>query len=521
MKFLKVPKKRPTKALLQRSVSTSIPSTLSSWIDGDFVGSAGGGSFNNLSPASGSTLCHVEIPSRAQVDQAVASSYKAFGGWKNLSSAERGTILKDMAATLNNHGEELAQLEALDTGIPIAQVRINHIAYAVQTLEYYSALATKGLSGKIMDVPTAGGHDDSFAYTRREPLGVCVGVNGWNYPLVTMAWKMAPALACGNTFICKPSECTPLTSLHAAQLWKDLLPEGVLQVLVGERQVAQQLVSHEHISKVSLTGSTTTGIQVAKESADSLKRLTLELGGKSAALIFHDADLESAVNVAIEGNFVNNGQVCSNCTRVFVERSILDDFIEKLAIKLATSVVAGDNTLEETNLGPLIMPPRNASAHYDRVMNFIEQGKEDSSNVQLLFGGDGYQRNGGYYVDPTVFLAKTDETPIAKNEIFGPVMTILPFDTEEEAVTRANHGTEYGLAAGVVTKDVMRAHRVSKRLEAGTVWVNNWNLSPVEMPFGPYKMSGYGKERGEEAIEHFSQIKTVYVEMGNVSSTFF
>jgi betaine-aldehyde dehydrogenase len=502
--------------------TTNLPSVLTSWINGEFASSTSSNpSYANLSPVSGSSICEVATPSTEQVNQAVASSQKAFQEWSKLSSAERGKILSEMAALVSHHQEELAQLEAMDTGIPIAQIRSNHIAYSVQTLEYYAALATKGFAGKMMDVPTAGGHADSFAYTRREPLGVCAGINGWNYPLVTMAWKLAPALACGNTFLCKPSECTPMTSLHVAELWKNVLPPGVLQVLVGDGDVAQQLVRHPDVQKVSLTGSTATGIQVAKESSESLKRLTLELGGKSALLIFDDADLESAVQVAIEGNFVNNGQVCTNCTRIFVQRSMLEEFTDKVILRLGASIRMGDNFLEDTNVGPLILPPRQPTAHYERVMDLITQGKEDP-DVELVYGGTGYEEEGGYYVQPTVFVCHNDDAVIARQEIFGPVMTILPFDSEDEAVSRANTGTEYGLAAGVMTQDVMRAHRVAKRLEGGTVWVNNWNLSPVEMPFGPFKLSGYGKELGEEAIEHYSQVKTVYVEMGPASnSTFF
>jgi acyl-CoA reductase-like NAD-dependent aldehyde dehydrogenase len=333
-------------------------------------------------------------------------------------------------------------------------------------------------------VPLAGGHKDSFAYTRREPLGVCAAIGGWNYPLVTMTWKIAPALACGNTIIFKPSECTPITSLHVAQLWKDILPPGVLQVLPGEAETAQSLVAHPMVQKVSLTGSTATGIKVAKNSADTLKRLTLELGGKSPLLIFKDSNLKSAVRVAIEGNFINNGQVCSNCTRVFVERSILDEFIVQVVEQLELSVKLGDNFLDETNMGPLIMPPRKPSGHYDRVMGFIERAK-DHPSVRLIYGGKGLEQNGGYYVEPTVLLCDTDDVEIVQEEVFGPVMTILPFDTEEEAVTRAN-STDYGLGAGVMTKDVMRAHRLSKVLEAGNVWVNNWNLSPVEVSSNQY-----------------------------------
>lgn len=502
--------------------SSKIPKVLTSWIDGEFAAPASSSStYANLSPMSGSTLCEVAIPSTEQVNQAVASSRKAFQEWSSSSSCERGKMLSEMAKVLNQNRENLAHLEAMDTGIPIAQIGSNHIAYAEHTLEYYAALATKGFAGKMVDVPTAGGHPDSFAYTRREPLGVCVGINGWNYPLVTMTWKLAPALACGNTFLCKPSDSTPITSLHVADLWKHVLPSGVLQVLVGNEDVARQLVKHSDVQKVSLTGSTATGIQVAKDSSETLKRLTLELGGKSAMLIFDDADLESAIQVAIEGNFVNNGQVCSNCTRVFVQRSILGEFLEKLTSRLDQSIRMGDNMLVDTNVGPLIQPPRNPTSHYDRVMNYVAQSREDA-RVELVYGGTGYVEKGGYFVQPTVFVCHNDDAVIAREEIFGPVMTVLPFESEDEAISRANNGTDYGLAAGVMTQDVMRAHRVSKRLEGGTVWVNSWNVSPVEMPFGPFKGSGYGKELGEEAIEHYSQVKTVYVEMGPTSNaTFF
>eukprot|EP00980_Cylindrotheca_fusiformis_P019090 scaffold6440_cov124-Cylindrotheca_fusiformis.AAC.4 len=503
------------------STRTKLPDELTSWIHGEFISSTSWcSSYDNLTPISGSKICRVAVPSVDQVNEAVESSQKVLPEWSTGSSVERGKKLSAMAALVNDNQEELAQLEAIDTGIPIAQIRSNHIAYAVQTLEYYGALATKGFPGKMMDVPAAGGHADSFAYTRREPLGVCAGINGWNYPLVTMAWKLAPALACGNTFLCKPSECTPITSLRVAELWKDILPPGVLQVLVGDGSVASQLVRHPGVRKISLTGSTATGIQVAKRSSETLKRLTLELGGKSAILVFDDADLERSVQVALEGNFVNNGEVCSNCTRVFVQRSILDEFIQRLKTKLDGSIRMGNNLSEGTNIGPLLQHPKQPIGHYERVMNYVKQGMEDP-DVELVHGGRGYEENGGYFVEPTVFVCHNDDASIARNEIFGPVMTILPFDSEEDAVSRANNGTEYGLAAGVMTRDVIRAHRVSKRLEGGTVWVNSWNLSPVEMPFGPFKASGYGKELGEEAIEHYSQVKTVYVEMGQDNDSSF
>jgi betaine-aldehyde dehydrogenase len=407
--------------------------------------------------------------------------------WSNLSSADRGVILNDWAQMLKQDQQHLVELEAIDTGIPISQVRVNHIPYAIQTLQYYASLAIAGgcSRGRTLQTPT------SFSFTSREPLGICAAIGPWNYPLVSMIWKVAPALACGNAILYKPSECTPLTALHAASLSNDVLPPGILQVLLGEADTARQLVKHEHIAKVSVTGSVGTGISVVQDSASTLKRTTLELGGKSPLLIFADANLESAVRVAVEGNFVNNGQVCSNCTRVFVQRNVMDDFLSLLLKRIKESVVIGDNMMEDVNMGPLMMPPRNASRHYDRVMGYMEEAKKDS-RLELLYGARGYKHGGGYYCEPTIFLANNsndDDATIVREEIFGPVMTILVFDTEDEAIARAND-TPYGLAAGVMTNDVMRAHRVSKRLAAGNVWVNNWNMSPVEVRAAQSKKFG-------------------------------
>lgn len=288
----------------------SIPSVLTSWVNGASLPAVHcetvtSKSYVNFSPSSGSSLCEVQVPSIETLEHAIMSSHSAFQSneWSLQASAERGKVLQEMAKIMTENAEELCNLEALDTGIPISQIRVNHVAYAIQTLEYYSALAQKGFAGKMVDAPLAGGHRDSFAYTRREPLGVCAAIGGWNYPLVTMVWKMAPALAAGNTVIYKPSECTPLSSLLVAKLWTDLLPPGVLQVLSGEAETAKYLVAHPLIKKVSVTGSTATGIIVARESADTLKRLTLELGGKSPLLVFADANVESAVRVAVEGVF--------------------------------------------------------------------------------------------------------------------------------------------------------------------------------------------------------------------------
>ena len=465
----------------RRRCFSSIPSVVSSSIDNSFVaarvaadGNDSSDGFVNRSPATGLPLCQVQLPSPSEINAAVASSKKAFPQWSSLSSADRGRIMTEMASLLSQHEQDLVHLEAVDTGIPISQIQVNHIPYAIQTLEYYASLAiTGGLSGRTFETPT------SFSFTRREPLGVCAAIGPWNYPLVSMMWKLAPALACGNALLYKPSECTPLTAWYVANLWKEVLPCGVLQVLTGDAETARQLVRHEDIAKVSLTGSVATGISVAQESAATLKRTTLELGGKSPLLVFSDADLDSAVRVAVEGNFVNNGQVCSNCTRVYVQQDIVDEFLSRVASRLNKTVVIGDNMTKATNMGPLMTPPRNPSQHYDKIMGYIDRAKADS-HVDLICGGHGYKEAGGYYVEPTVFLSKTDDSEIVREETFGPIMTVLSFESEEEAIARANQ-SPFGLAAGVMTRDVSRAHRVSRQLQAGNVWVNNWNMCPVEV----------------------------------------
>jgi len=355
-------------------------------------------------------------------------------------------------------------------------------------------------------------------------LGVCLGIGAWNYPLMTMMWKVAPALACGNTMLYKPSESTPITARRVAELFAEAgMPPGVLNVVPGLGDTAAALVKdYPQIRKVSVTGSLGTGMNVAQQSAATLKRTTLELGGKSPLLIFEDATLESAVNVAIMGNFANNGQVCSNCTRVYVHKNILNDFLELLVSRLKQSVVMGNNMNTSTNMGPLIMPPLSPSSHFDRVKGFIDRAKQDP-RATLIYGGNTTEPSpssgeGGYFVEPTVFQCDTDDMELVREEVFGPVMAVMAFESEEEAVSRANDSI-YGLGAGVMTNDAKRAHRLAKQLIAGNIWINNWNLSPIEMPFGPFKMSGYGNECGVHAIENYSQVKHVNFEMGEVAAS--
>jgi len=491
---------------------------VTSWIDGTFA-NAEASAYTNVAPRNGMELCQIVPPSPTQIQQAVASSKRAFDTeWSTTSYNERGAILTEMANCIQKHQRDLIYWEAMDTGIPITQIQINHISFAITTLRYYAAIcAAGGLPGRILDTPHTGGSRQSMGWTRREPLGVCVGIGAWNYPFMSMMCKLAPALACGNTMVYKPSECTPLSALLVQELWKQVLPPGVLQVLPGV--VGQQIIESPLVSKVSLTGSVTTGINVATQAAKLLQKVTLELGGKSALLVFDDADLDSSVRVAMEGNFVNNGQVCSNCTRVFVENIVLDAFVERLIEYTSRVVVIGDNMDDTTNIGPMMMHPKQLSQHYDRVMGYIDRAKSNA-RLTLVYGGNGYQRNGAYFVEPTIFVSESDDTELVQEEIFGPVMVILPFLTEDEAIWRANNTTSYGLAAGAMTSNLQRAHRLTKQLQAGNVWINNWNLTPVELPFGPNKMSGYGRELGTEAMDDYSQIKTVYMEMGHVHESY-
>ena len=491
---------------------------LTSWIDGtraipDEL------PYTNFAPGTGKALGQIVPPSPTQIHHAIASAHDSGRDFANTSFHERGVLLSEMANILQHHHlDDLIYLEAMDTGIPISQIASNHIPFAITILRYYAAIcASGGIPGRILDTPESGGRQ-SMGWTRREPLGVCVGIGAWNYPLMSMMMKVAPALACGNTMVCKPSECTPLTALMVPEFCQSVLPPSVLQVVPGT--VGPLLLQSPLVRKVSLTGSVITGRLVAAQAAQYGQQVTLELGGKSALLVFDDADLESAVHVAMEGNFINNGQVCSNCTRVFVQRTILDAFLHRLLELTTNTVVMGDNMEETTNMGPTMMHPHQPSKQYDHVMGYIERAKSDNK-LTLLHGGSGYLKNGAYFVEPTIFLTESDEPELVQHEVFGPVMVLLPFDTEDEAVQRANH-TTFGLAAGAMTSNMQRAHRLVKTLQAGNVWINQWNITPVELPFGPNKMSGYGRELGLEAMDAYSQVKTVFMEMEPVheSATF-
>jgi betaine-aldehyde dehydrogenase len=472
-------------------------------------GAARPGTFVTKNPATGEVLGEIEIAGEAEIERAVAAARAGQAVWGAMTGAERGRILKRVADLLRARNDDLARLETLDTGKPIQETSVVDVLSGADCLEYFAGLAPT-IAGEHVDLgPTA------FGYTRREPLGIVAGIGAWNYPLQIACWKAAPALACGNAMIFKPAELTPLTAVKLAEIMREAgMPDGVFTVVQGFAETGRMLVRHPGIAKVSLTGEVGTGKKVMADAAATLKQVTLELGGKSPLIVFEDADLDDAVSGALLGNFYSAGEVCSNGTRVFVQRAVYDAFMAKLVERTGRMKV-GDPLDPETQVGALI-----SEEHMNKVLGFIERGKAEGAKVAV--GGhrvaDG-PRASGFFVAPTVFEACSDEMAIVRDEIFGPVMAVLPFDDEDEVVRRAND-TLYGLAAGIFTQNLSRGHRVIARLEAGTCWINHYNVTPIELPFGGAKQSGLGRENGKAAIEHYTQLKSVYVNLGHVDAPY-
>lgn len=478
------------------------------YLDGRYVEATSGERFETLNPATGEVLATVQVAGAADVERAVESAEAGFRQWSALPGAERGRILNRAAQILRARNRELAELETLDTGKPIQETLVADPASGADCLEYFAGLAGS-LAGEHIDL----GH--AFAYTRREPLGVCAGIGAWNYPIQIACWKSAPALACGNAMIFKPAELTPLSALKLAEIYSEAgVPDGVFNVVQGFAETGRLLTRHPGIAKVSLTGEVGTGRKVMADAAATLKHVTLELGGKSPLLVFADADLDRAVSGALLANFYSAGEICSNGTRVFVQRAVKDAFLEKLVAR-TRALRIGDPLDPQTQIGALI-----SEAHMNKVLAYIAAGEREGA--RLAIGGARVTANGlerGWFVEPTVFDDCRDDMRIVREEIFGPVLSLLTFEDEEEAVTRAN-ATDFGLAAGLFTRDLARAHRVVARLRAGTCWINNYNVTPVEMPFGGVKQSGLGRENGRAALEHYSQLKSVYVELGAVDAPY-
>jgi len=468
------------------------------WVDGSRR-------FNTINPATGEVLTQIPEAMREDVEKAVWAARHAFedrsGPWRKMSASERGRLLWKIAELVEQNIEELAELETLDNGKPIFESRYVDMPMVADVLRFYAGLATK-IHGETVNT-----FETAFTYTLREPVGVVGLIIPWNFPLLLASWKIGPALACGNTIVLKPAEQTPLTALRFGELAIEAgMPAGVLNIITGGPDTGRAIVQHPGIDKIAFTGSTAVGKEIMRSAADTLKRVTLELGGKSPNIVFADSDLDGAVKGAINGIFYGKGEVCNAGSRLFVETKVRDEITEKLVAR-AKKMQPADPLDPKTRMGAIV-----SQEQMETVLGYIQQGK--SEGAQLLIGGNRVSLDGskGFFVEPTIFGDVTNEMKIAQEEIFGPVLSVLAFDDVDEVVEQANRNS-YGLAAAVWTRDIKKAHQVSRLLRAGTVWINTYGLMDAALPFGGYKASGFGRELGAHAVEHYTEVKSVWLNM--------
>ncbi len=474
-------------------------------IGGEWMESSGG-TLDTINPATGEVITQIPAGTAVDVDRAVAAARRAFddpnGAWQKMAAAERGRLLWRISELIEQNIEELAELETLDNGKPVFESRYVDVPMVIEVFRYYAGWATRIHGDTINSRPNA------FTYTVREPIGVVGAIIPWNFPLLLASWKLGPALACGNTVVIKPAEQTSLTLLRVGQLMMEAgLPPGVVNIVTGLGPVVGAAIAkHPGVDKVAFTGSTLVGKEVMRNAAETIKRVTLELGGKSPNIVFADSDLDAAVKGAVTGIFYGKGEVCAAGSRLFVEQKIHDDFMVRL-VDRAGKLRPGDPLDPKTRLGAIV-----SERQMQRVLGYIERGK--SEGAQLVAGGNRVSVDGGkgYFVEPTVFDAVDNRMTIAQEEIFGPVLATIPFDDVEHVAELANQNI-YGLAAAVWTSDVRKAHVLARRLKAGTVWINAYNLYDVALPFGGYKQSGFGRELGADAIEHYTELKSVWVNL--------
>ena len=461
--------------------------------------------FDTINPATGEVLTQVVEASPEAVDRAVSAARKAFedrsGPWRKMSASERGRLIWRLADLVEKHIEELAELETLDNGKPIFESRYVDMPMVIDVLRYYAGLATK-IHGETVNTS-----EIAFTYTLREPIGVVGLIIPWNFPLLLASWKLGPALACGNTIVLKPAEQTPLTTLRFGGLAVEAgVPAGVLNIVTGGPETGKAIVRHPGIDKIAFTGSTAVGKEIMRSSADTLKRVTLELGGKSPNIVFADSDIDSAVKGAINGIFYGKGEVCNAGSRLFVENKVQSEFLEKLVAR-AKKLQPADPLDPKTRLGAIV-----SQEQMQAVLGYVEAGKKEGA--KLIAGGNRVTVDGGkgFFLEPTIFGDVTNDMKIAQEEIFGPVLATLSFDDVDQVIDLANRN-QYGLAAAVWTRDIKKAHSVSRQLKAGTVWINTYGLMDAALPFGGYKSSGFGRELGMHAIEYYTELKTVWLNL--------
>jgi betaine-aldehyde dehydrogenase len=486
--------------------ATSEPRRYQLFIDGKFVDAESGKTFQTPNPATGETLAEVAEADAVDVDKAVAAARRAFEGkWSRVSARERGRMLYKLAQLIESNAKQLAELETADNGKPIRESLYIDIPAVAENFEYFAGWATK-IEGETIPVP-----GQFFNYTLREPVGVCGQIIPWNFPLLMAAWKLAPALAAGNSVVLKPAEQTPTTALELAKLIQEAgFPDGVVNVVPGYGETAgASLAAHPGIDKIAFTGSTEVGKLIARAAADNLTKVSLELGGKAPNIVFADADIEQAVNGAMMGIFYNQGQVCCAGSRLFLDERVKDEFLESFKAK-AEKIKVGDPMDKATFMGPQV-----SSEQLDRIKSYVDIARGEGATV--LTGGSAPQQldekfQRGYFFTPTIFSDVQNKMRVAQEEIFGPVTSVITFKDEDDLIRQANE-TIYGLSAGIWTKDIRRAHRFARDIKAGTVWINTFNMMNAASPFGGYKQSGYGREMGKHALEMYTQVKSVWVDL--------
>lgn len=484
---------------LKPKVKEFLSDTIGLYINGEYVPSISGKTFETINPATEEVLATVSEAQPEDIDLAVKAARQAFdnGSWTNMTTAERAHLIYKFADLLEENKEELAQLDTLDNGKPYRVCLEDDIEGTINHFRYYAGWATKTF-GQTIPISK-----DYLNYTLHEPIGVVGQIIPWNFPLAMASWKLGAALATGCTVVIKPAEQTPLSLLYAANLFKEAgFPDGVVNVVPGFGPVAgEAIVNHNQIDKIAFTGSTEVGKGIMKKAADQVKSITLELGGKSPNIIFEDANLEEAIEGAFSGIMYNHGQNCSAGSRVYVQRSIYDQVVEALVEK-ANKLKLGNGFDESTDMGPLI-----SQEQLDRVLGYVNKGVEEGAKI-VAGGKRAFDK--GYFMQPTIFVDATDDMVIAREEIFGPVVVIFPFDTVDEVIMRANDSV-YGLAAGIWTENIKKAHYVASKLQAGTVWINDYGLEMEGAPFGGYKQSGIGRELGSYALAEYTEVKSVWV----------